>query len=81
MTISEKIKGEKLQNNINRAAAKIFALSSGKIDKYDYLAGEDTLSPQQHRIIEKSKFTYVSVRKVFEKKNYKGEDEKASQLE
>ena len=76
MTISEKIKGEKLQNNINRAAAKIFALSSGKIDKYDYLAGEDTLSPQQHRIIEKSKFTYVSVRKVFEKKTTKGKMKK-----
>ena len=42
MTIEDQIKDEKLQYDINReAAAKISALSSGKIDKYEYLAGED----------------------------------------
>ena len=37
MTIEDQIKDEKLQYDINREAAKISALSSGKIDKYEYL--------------------------------------------
>ena len=41
MTINDKIKDEKLQYNINREAAKIYALSSRKIDKYEYLTGEE----------------------------------------
>ena len=42
MTINDQIRDEKLQYAINREAAKIFALSSGKIHKYEYLTGEDT---------------------------------------
>ena len=37
MIVDDQIKDEKLQYNINREAAKISALSSGKIDKYEYL--------------------------------------------
>ena len=37
MTIEDQIKDEKLQYDINGEAAKISALSSGKIDKYEYL--------------------------------------------
>ena len=37
MTIEDQIKDEKVQYDINREAAKISALSSGKIDKYEYL--------------------------------------------
>ena len=37
MTIDDKIKDGKLQYNINREAANISALSSGKVDKYDIL--------------------------------------------
>ena len=40
MTIDNKIKGEKLQYDINREAAKVSALSSGEIDKYEYLTGD-----------------------------------------
>ena len=43
MTIEHQIEGEKLQYVINRDAAKISALSSGKIDKYDYLTDEGIL--------------------------------------
>ena len=43
MTIDDKIIDEKLQYNINREGAKISALSSGKIDKYEYLTGEEIL--------------------------------------
>ena len=40
MTIDDKIKADKLQYDINREAAKISALSSGKIDKYEFLTSE-----------------------------------------
>ena len=43
MTIDDKIRDEKLQYDINREAAKISALSPGKIDKYEYITGEDIL--------------------------------------
>ena len=47
MTNDNKIRDGKLQYNINREAAKIFALSSDKIDKYEYLTGEEILLPIQ----------------------------------
>ena len=34
MAINDSIREEKVQSNINREVAKIWALSSGKIDKY-----------------------------------------------
>ena len=43
MTTDDKLKDEKLQDNIKKEAAKILALSSGKIDKYEYCAGEEIL--------------------------------------
>ena len=53
MTIDGKIRYEKLQNDINREAAKISVLPSGKIDKYEYLIGKEMLSSDQSRIINK----------------------------
>ena len=41
MTTNDKIKDGKLQYDINREASKIPALSSGKINKYEYLTGEE----------------------------------------
>ena len=41
MTIEDDIRDEKLQYDINREAAKISALPRGKIDKYEYLTGEE----------------------------------------
>ena len=41
MTINDQIRDEKLQYDINREAAKISTLSSDKINKYEYLTGED----------------------------------------
>ena len=57
MTIEDQIKDEKLQYDINREAAKISALSSGKIDKYEYLTGEE-ISSNQQQIIQQAKFNY-----------------------
>ena len=47
MIIDDQIRGEKLQYDINREAAKISALSPGKIHKYEYLTGEDILPSNQ----------------------------------
>ena len=58
MAIDDKIKDEKIQYDIKREATKISALSSGKIDKYEYLTGEEVLPSDQSRIIEQIKFTY-----------------------
>ena len=43
MIIDDQIKNGKLQYYVNREAAKISALSSGKIGKYEYLTGEEIL--------------------------------------
>ena len=43
MTINDQIRYEKGQYDIKREAAKILALPSGKIHKYEYLTGEDIL--------------------------------------
>ena len=67
MTIEDQIKDEKLQYDINREAAKISALSSGKLDKYEYLTGEEILPSNQQQIIQQAKFTYSPLGKAFEK--------------
>ena len=67
MTINDQIKDEKLQYNINRVAAKISALSSGKLHKYECLTGEDILPSTQQQIIEQAKFTYSPLGKAFDK--------------
>ena len=57
MTIEDQIKDEKLQYDINREVAKTSALSSGKIDKYENLTGEEILPSNQQKIIEQAKCT------------------------
>ena len=52
MTTDNKIRDEKLQYDINRAAAKMSALSSGKIYKYEDLTCEEILPSDQSRMIE-----------------------------
>ena len=67
MTINDQIKDEKLQYDINREAAKISALSSGQLHKYEYLTGEDILPSNHQQIIEQTKFTYSPLGKAFDK--------------
>ena len=52
MTINDQIRDEKLQYDINRKGAKISTLSSGRIDKYEYLTGKEILPSNQQQIIE-----------------------------
>ena len=78
MTIEDRIKDEKLQYDINREAAKISALSSGKLDKYGYLTGEEIIPSNQQQIIQQAKFNYSPLGKAIEKqiKTIKDQGEK-----
>ena len=71
MTIDDKIRDEKLQYDINREVAKISALSSWSIDKYEYLTGEEILPFNKRQIIEQSKFAYSPLGKAFKKQTEK----------
>ena len=66
MTIDDQIRNEKFQHDINRKAAKISALSLGKINKYEYLTNKEILPFNQKQTIEQAKFTYSPLGKVFE---------------
>ena len=81
MTINDQIRDEKLQYDINREAAKISALSSGKIHKYEYFTGEDILPSNQQQIIEQAKFTYSPLGKAFGKQIKTIEDQGQKQVE
>ena len=81
MTIKDQIRDEKLPYNINREAAKISALSSGKIDKYEYLTGEAVLPSNKQQIIEQTKFSYSSLGKAFEKQTKTIKDQGEKQIE
>ena len=81
MTIEDQIKDEKLQYDINREAAKISALSSGKLDKYEYLTGKEILPSNQQQIIEQTKSTYSPSRKAFEKQTKTIEDQGKKQVD
>ena len=80
MTIEDQIRDEKLQYDINREAAEISALSSGKIDKYEYLTGEEILPSNQQQITEAGKCTYSSLGKAFEKQTKRIEDQGKNKL-
>ena len=76
MTINDQIKDEKLQYDINREAAKISALSSGKVHKHEYLTGKEILPSNQQQMTEQAKFTYSHLGKAFEKQIKTIEDKK-----
>ena len=81
MTNDDKIRDEKLQCDSNREAAKISTLSSGKIDKYEYLTGEEILPFNQWQIIEQAKFTYSPLGKAFEKQTKTTEEQEKKQID
>ena len=76
MTIDNQIKDEKLQYDINIEAAKISALSSGKIGKYEYHTGEEILPSNKRH----AKFTYSSLGKAFEKQTKTNEVQWKNQI-
>ena len=81
MTIHHQIRDEKIQYDINREAAKILALSSGEIRKYEYLTGEHILTSKQQQTIKQTKFTYSPLRKAFVKQIKTIEDQGEQQID
>ena len=81
MTINDQIRYEKLQYDINREASKISALSSGNIQKYEYLTGEDIVPSNQQQTIEQAKFTYSPLGKAFQKQIKTIEDQGKKQVD
>ena len=65
MTTKDQIRNEKLQYDINRESEKVLAYSSGKIDMYEHLTGEEILPANQQQIIEQAKFTCSPLGKAF----------------
>ena len=80
MTIDDKIRDEKLRHDIDIEAAKISALLSDKIRKYEYLTGKDILPSNKQQIIEQAKFTYSPLGKAFEKQIKTIEDQGEKQV-
>ena len=63
--LSKKILQNEAQYDLDRKAAKISALSSNNLDKYEYLTGEDLgLKPST---VEQAKFEYSPLGKIFNK--------------
>ena len=63
--LDRKIKQNGAQYDLGRKTAKISALSSNNLDKYEYLTGEDLgLKPST---VEQAKFEYSPLGKVFTK--------------
>ena len=81
MTIDDKIRDKKLQHDINRGVAKISALSSGKINKHEYLGGGQILLSNQRQIIQQAKFAYSPLGKAFEKQRKTIEDQGEKQID
>ena len=80
MTIEDKIKDENLQYDINKEVANISALSSGKLDKYEFLTGEEIIPSNQHQIIQQAKFNYSPLGKALEKQRKTIEDQGEKQV-
>ena len=76
MTIDDKFREEKLCNDINREAAKILTLSSGKIDKNEFFTGQDILLliREEWQIKLSIFFAYSQLGKAFEKQTKTIED-------
>ena len=76
--LNRKIMQNEAQYDLDRKAAKISALSSNNLDKYEYLTGEDLgLKPST---IEQAKFEYSLLGKSFNKGLDKDEDKKKGLL-
>ena len=63
--LDDKIKANLAHYDLAREAAKISALSSIELDKYEYLSGEDL--GYKPGVVEQVKFEYYSLCKVFNK--------------
>ena len=61
--LDDEVKANQAQYNLDREAAKIFALSLGKLDKYKHLTGDDVVPKSES--IEETKFKYSPLGKIY----------------
>ena len=80
MRTDDKIREEKLRYDINREAERKAALSSGKIDNYEYLRCEEILPSDQSRAIEQAKFICSSFGRALEKQKNNDQERKHVQV-
>ena len=69
-----------MRYNIKRNSVKILALLCEKIDKYEFLSGEEILPPEHRRMIEQAKFAKLPLGKAFEKQTKTNEDQEEKQI-
>ena len=74
--LNDKIKENQAQYDLDREAAKISALSSKELDKYEYLTGEDL--GYKPDIIQRAKFEYFHLEEAFNKVLKKDDKNKKS---
>ena len=79
--MNDQIRDEKVQCDINRKTTEISTLSSGKIDKCEYLTVKEILLSNQQQLIEQAKFTYSPLGKAFEKQTKTTEDQGRKQID
>ena len=63
--LNDKIRSNQAQYDLDKQNAKISALSSGELDKYEYLTGEDL--GYKPDLVQKVKFEYSHLGQVFNK--------------
>ena len=81
MRTGDKIIGEKLLYDINREEAKKSDLISGKIDKYEYLTGKETLPLDHSSVLKQAKLTCSPKGKTLEKQTKTTEDQGRKQID
>ena len=77
MAVADQIMQNEAWYDLERKAAKISALSSNNLDKYEYLTDEDL--DQKPDTVEQARFEYSPLRKIFNK-GLKEEDKKEGLL-
>ena len=65
--LDDKIRSNQAQYDLDRQNAKISAVSSGELDKYEYLTGEDL--GYKPNVVQKTKFEYSPLGQVFNKQS------------
>ena len=63
--LDNKIRSDQAQYDLDRQNARIYALSSGELDKYEYLTSEDF--GYKPNVVQKAKFEYYPLGQVFNK--------------
>ena len=79
-TINDTIRDGELYYHINREAAKISMLFSGRVHKYVYLSGEEIFPSNKSKVAKQAKFTYSPLTKGLKKQTKTTKDQEGIQV-